>query len=178
MTLTRSGTATFQRAIVADFATRSYIGDMLTRRVRRKTHFLDRYSLDERFLQRPDLKIGRGRIIGGTDLETGQRVVIKEWWRDPNLTDEDLREIWRQEIHRTILTLRSLGSLIPGNLTRIRNQFVESVPLFIGKRFAVEELVDRDFHVVRYPARVQMLLNHFLCDASALYCAEGCRQVR
>jgi hypothetical protein len=73
---------------------------MATRRSRRKTNFLDRYNLDDRFLQRPDPKIGRAGMIGGTDLETGQRVVIKEWRRDPNLLDEELREIWRQEIRQ------------------------------------------------------------------------------
>jgi hypothetical protein len=73
---------------------------MSTRRPRRKTNFLDRYNLDDRFLQRADPKIGRAGVIGGTDLETGQRVVIKEWRRDRNLVDEDLREIWRQEIRQ------------------------------------------------------------------------------
>jgi hypothetical protein len=73
---------------------------MATRRSRRRTNVLDRYNLDDRFLQRADPKIGRAGMIGGTDLETGQRVVVKIWRRDPKLVDEELREIWRQEIRQ------------------------------------------------------------------------------
>jgi hypothetical protein len=73
---------------------------MAARRARRKTNFLDRYHLDDRFLQRADPRTGRAAMIGGTDIETGQRVLVKEWRRDPNVADEELREIWRQEIRQ------------------------------------------------------------------------------
>lgn len=73
---------------------------MVARRTRRKSHFLDRYRLDDRLLQRADPKIGRAAMIGGEDSETGQRVIIKEWRRDPKIADDELREIWRQEIRQ------------------------------------------------------------------------------
>jgi hypothetical protein len=39
-------------------------------------------------------------MVAGEDEETGQRVVIKEWRRDPKVVDDELREIWRQEIRQ------------------------------------------------------------------------------
>src|SRR5262245_60600873 len=73
---------------------------MAARHPRRKANFLDRYRLDDRLLQRAHPRIGRAGMIGGEDQETGQRVIIKEWRRDPKLADDELREIWRQEIRQ------------------------------------------------------------------------------
>ena len=73
---------------------------MAARRTRRKARFLDRYRLDERILQRADRRLGRPTMLSGVDIQTGERVVIKEWSRDPKIADEDLREIWRQELRQ------------------------------------------------------------------------------
>ena len=73
---------------------------MAARRTRRKARFLDRYRLDDRILQRADRRVGRPTMLGGVDTRTGERVIIKEWSRDPKIADEDLREIWRQEIRQ------------------------------------------------------------------------------
>lgn len=73
---------------------------MVARRSRRTSNFLDRYRLDERLLQRADPKTGRSGMIGGEDRETGQRIVLKEWRREPKIADDELREIWRQEIRQ------------------------------------------------------------------------------
>ena len=73
---------------------------MAARRTRRKARFLDRYRLDDRILQRADRRLGRPTMLSGVDIRTGERVVIKEWSRDPKIADEDLREIWRQELRQ------------------------------------------------------------------------------
>lgn len=73
---------------------------MATKRTRQKGAFLDRYELVGHYLQPVDRKTGRPRMIAGEDNETGQRVVIKEWPRDPKVMDDDLREVWRQEIRQ------------------------------------------------------------------------------
>ena len=73
---------------------------MAARRTRRKARFLDRYRLDDRILQKADRRFGRPTMLSGVDIRTGERVVIKEWGRNPKIADEDLREIWRQELRQ------------------------------------------------------------------------------
>ena len=75
---------------------------MPPRRRRRRRHrlFTDRFRLDDRYLYRGNRRRGEPAIIGGEHLDTGERIVIKEWVRDPSIVDEDLREIWRHEIRQ------------------------------------------------------------------------------
>ena len=62
--------------------------------------FTDRFRLDPRYLYRGNRARGEPAIIGGEHLDTGERVAIKEWVRDPSVVDDDLREIWRHEIRQ------------------------------------------------------------------------------
>lgn len=62
--------------------------------------FTDRFRLDDRYLHRGNRRRGDPAIIGGERLDTGERIVIKEWVRNPSIVDEDLREIWRHEIRQ------------------------------------------------------------------------------
>lgn len=67
---------------------------------RDRQEFLGRYRLDNRALQRGDIKAGRAKMIGAQNKETGERVVIKQWRRDSVVTKDALKEIWRQEIRQ------------------------------------------------------------------------------
>ena len=62
--------------------------------------FTDRFRLDARYLYRGNRGRGEPAIIGGEHLDTGERIAIKEWVRDPSVVDDDLREIWRHEIRQ------------------------------------------------------------------------------
>jgi hypothetical protein len=67
---------------------------------RERQEFLGRFRLDNRALQRGDVKTGRPKMIGAQDKETGERVIIKQWKRDSVVTKDALKEIWRQEIRQ------------------------------------------------------------------------------
>lgn len=67
---------------------------------RDRQEFLGRFRLDNRALQRGDVKSGRAKMIGAQDKESGERVVIKQWRRDSVVTKDTLKEIWRQEIRQ------------------------------------------------------------------------------
>lgn len=62
--------------------------------------FLSRFRLDDRVLQRGDIRTGKASVIGGFDPETGSRVVIKHWRRTQNVLDTDLQDIWHQELRQ------------------------------------------------------------------------------
>ena len=72
---------------------------MPSRRSRHKL-FEDRFLMDGRYLSRGNRPRGEPAIIGGEYKDTGERVVIKEWVRDPSLMDADLRDIWRHEVRQ------------------------------------------------------------------------------
>lgn len=63
-----------------------------------KLNFAGQFRLDNRVIQRGDAKTGRPKMVGASSLETGERVVVKQWRRDAPTVDTALREIWRQEI--------------------------------------------------------------------------------
>ncbi|CAG9222227.1 AAA domain protein [Burkholderia gladioli] len=63
-----------------------------------KLNFAGQFRLDSRVIQRGDAKTGRPKMVGASSLETGERVVVKQWRRDAPSVDTALREIWRQEI--------------------------------------------------------------------------------
>ena len=69
---------------------------------RRSRHrlFKDRFRLDTPFIRRGNRRRGEPAIIGGEHLDTGERIVIKEWLRDPSVIDDDLRDIWRHEVRQ------------------------------------------------------------------------------
>lgn len=66
----------------------------------RKSEFLGRYRLDDRLLQRGDAKSGRPNMRRGDERETGQPILIKQWRRESSAIDQDIREIWRQELRQ------------------------------------------------------------------------------
>lgn len=65
-----------------------------------KSPFMGRFRLDERVLQKSEPKKGRASVIGAVERSTGNRVIIKQWRRNPDTTDLELREIWRQELRQ------------------------------------------------------------------------------
>ena len=72
---------------------------MASRRTRPRL-FTDQFRLDDRYLYRGERARGYPAIIGGEHRQTGERIVVKEWRREPSVGDEDLREIWRHEIRQ------------------------------------------------------------------------------
>lgn len=68
-------------------------------RRRRKDGFLAAYTVDEDYLQKPDLVTGRPGVVGGKDLD-GNLVLIREWIRSNKAPDSDLEQIWRHELRQ------------------------------------------------------------------------------
>lgn len=66
---------------------------------RRKDEFLAAYTVDEDYLQKPDLKTGRPGVVGGKDPD-GNPVLIREWRRSAKAPDSDLEQIWRHELRQ------------------------------------------------------------------------------
>ncbi|MBO6675263.1 MAG: protein kinase family protein [Rhizobiales bacterium] len=77
-------------------------------RTKAKRGFLSEFSLDDRYLLRPDRKHGRAGIDTARNGE-GLEVLIKSWPRTKATDDQDLETIWRSEIRQ----LQRL-SAIPG----------------------------------------------------------------
>lgn len=73
---------------------------MTTRLNIKKTEFGNRFRLDEKLTRRGDPKLGRPSMIQGDSKDTGQRVLLKQWKRNPDVADVELNEIWRQEIRQ------------------------------------------------------------------------------
>ncbi len=64
-----------------------------------KTGFLSDFTLDDRYLLRPDRKQGRAGIDTASTSE-GLAVLIKSWPRAKGADDQDLEMIWRSEIRQ------------------------------------------------------------------------------
>jgi hypothetical protein len=71
----------------------------MTVRRRRKDGFLAEYTLDQAYLQKPDIKLGRPGVYAGTSSD-GTPVLVKEWARNSGARDEDLEPIWRHELRQ------------------------------------------------------------------------------
>ncbi|AMO93493.1 AAA domain protein [Collimonas fungivorans] len=122
---------------------------------RDRQEFLGRFKLDNKALQRGDIKSGRAKMIGAQNKETGERVVIKQWRRDSVVSKDTLKEIWRQEIRQ----LHRLAGC-PG----AREFMVEQsdsgedaegfyLVLSPNQRLPIEALLTRitEFHWLRHP---------------------------
>ncbi|MBU9439319.1 hypothetical protein KTE91_30030 [Burkholderia multivorans] len=59
-----------------------------------------RFVPDNDVLQVGDAKTGRANVRSGTDIQTGARVIIKQWVRNSASFDPVIQEIWRQEIRQ------------------------------------------------------------------------------
>ena len=64
-----------------------------------KSGFLSDYTLDDRYLLKPDRKLGRAGIDTARTRE-GLDVLIKSWPRAKGTDDQDLEMIWRSEIRQ------------------------------------------------------------------------------
>lgn len=64
-----------------------------------KSGFLSDYTLDDRYLLKPDQKQGRAGIDTARTRE-GLEVLIKSWPRAKGADDQDLEMIWRSEIRQ------------------------------------------------------------------------------
>ncbi|NGN45250.1 hypothetical protein G6N74_29810 [Mesorhizobium sp. CGMCC 1.15528] len=64
-----------------------------------KSGFLSDYTLDDRYLLKPDRKLGRAGIDTARTRE-GLEVLIKSWPRTKGADDQDLEMIWRSEIRQ------------------------------------------------------------------------------
>lgn len=73
---------------------------MTTRPPRLGSTFATRFRIDDRVLHKGDTRTGKPSVIGGSDRDTGERVVIKQWRRNPSVPDFDIRAIWRQEMRQ------------------------------------------------------------------------------
>ena len=68
-------------------------------RRRRKEGFLAAYTIDEAYLQKPDMVAGRPGVVGGRDAD-GNSILIREWRRNTRAPDSDLEQIWRHELRQ------------------------------------------------------------------------------
>ncbi|HEP6427407.1 TPA: hypothetical protein VDB83_001690 [Burkholderia cenocepacia] len=59
-----------------------------------------RFVPDNDVLQVGDAKTGRANVRSGTDIQTGARIIIKQWVRNSASFDPVIQEIWRQEIRQ------------------------------------------------------------------------------
>lgn len=69
-------------------------------KARKAAAYLDQYKLDSRVLQKYDRKSSRPRMTAGEERDTGVRIILKEWPKDASVQNDDLREIWKQEIRQ------------------------------------------------------------------------------
>lgn len=74
------------------------IGDVMATR-NSKGGFLSDYTLDDRYLLKPDRKLGRAGLDFARSRE-GHEVLIKSWPRTKGIDDQDLETIWRSEIRQ------------------------------------------------------------------------------
>jgi len=68
-------------------------------RRRRNTGFLADYTLDQAYLQKPDIAQGRPGVFSGIAAD-GTPVLVKEWERNSGAHDDDLEAIWRHEMRQ------------------------------------------------------------------------------
>lgn len=68
-------------------------------RRRRKDGFLADYTLEQDYLQKPNVLQGRPGVFGGITSD-GTPVLVKEWARNSGANDEDLEPIWRHELRQ------------------------------------------------------------------------------
>lgn len=68
-------------------------------RRRRKDGFLAEYTLEQDYLQKPNVPHGRPGVFGGLTSD-GTPVLVKEWARNSGAHDEDLEPIWRHEMRQ------------------------------------------------------------------------------
>ncbi|HOG52060.1 MAG TPA: hypothetical protein PKY10_15845, partial [Lentisphaeria bacterium] len=65
----------------------------------RKDGFLAAYTVDEDYLQKPDVATGRPGVVGGKDAD-GNSVLIREWRLSTKAPDNVLEQIWRHELRQ------------------------------------------------------------------------------
>lgn len=74
------------------------VGDLrMTSRRKRQTTFLSRYSPAEGYLVAPARAAGKPGLLDGITAD-GEAVIIREWPRAAKQDDQDLVEIWRNEL--------------------------------------------------------------------------------
>lgn len=66
---------------------------------RLKSGFIAEYTLDDRYLLKPDRKQGRAGLDAGRTRDS-RGVLIKSWPRVKGADDQDLEIIWRSEIRQ------------------------------------------------------------------------------
>lgn len=66
---------------------------------RRRGGFLDELRLDDAYLRRPDRKTGQPGLFTGFDPD-GDPVLVKVWQRQSAAQDDDLQEIWHNEVRQ------------------------------------------------------------------------------
>lgn len=83
---------------------------MTARPPRPRSTFAARFRLDDRVLQKGDTRTGKPSVIGGSDRDSGERVVIKQWRRNPSVPDSDIQVIWREEMRQLYRVLGYPGA--------------------------------------------------------------------
>lgn len=134
----------------------------------RRAKFLDRYRVDERWLQQPDIASGRPGIAEAHHRESEDRVVVKEWRRGSRNPSEDLREVWRHEVRQ----LHRLAGY-PGaedNIVMLYEAGEDTSGFYLilnaGRRSPLQSFLDpsRGQHWIKYPRQQsnRLLLWHNL----------------
>jgi hypothetical protein len=74
-------------------------GGMTEKKRRRQGSFLDDYQIDDQMVLKPDRKAGKPGVYAGFDPD-GDPVLVKFWPKVAGAPDEDLREIWHNEVRQ------------------------------------------------------------------------------
>ena len=112
--------------------------------IRPKARLGSRYQLDSSWYIRADKTIGRPGVIGGEDLNTGDRILVKQWLRDAGHADE-LREMWAHEIrqlHRLSGTADASEVILPMVDSGEDDQSFYLI-LRLGRRAPLHAVLDR-----------------------------------
>lgn len=110
----------------------------------RRGNFLDAYNPAETYLQKPDRKRGAPGVLEGSS-SSGDPLLIRVWPRNEKADDQDLVEIWRNELR----LLHRLGGA-PGadeHIARLLDAGEDSKGFYIviaaGQRRPIAVLLDR-----------------------------------
>jgi len=102
-----------------------------------------RYQLDQAWYSRADKRVGRPGIIGGDDLTTGDRILLKQWAMDLHNAKE-LRELWAHEIrqlHSLAGTAEASEMIVP-IIESGEDQDSFYLILRLGRRSPLKELLN------------------------------------
>ena len=90
--------------------------------------FLQGYKVDRKYLLRPDRQKGKAGIREGETL-VGEPVLIKVWPRKKEIADNDLEDIWRNEVRQLHRLTGALGAT--SNITELYDAGYDSTGFYL-----------------------------------------------